>query len=64
MEIKKMSQDEKEFQDLFYLISHMEGYLKLRIIPVSEERLFTFQLRLERIFTCVKEQLSQKKKEN
>ena len=59
-----MNREDKEFQDLSYLISYMEGYLRLRTIEVEEETIFTCRLRLERIFTCVRHQLSNKKKEN
>lgn len=46
--------DEKDLQELSGLLSHIEGFLKLKHIPVDKDSIVVCRLRVERIFDVLK----------
>lgn len=46
--------EEKDLQELSALISHIEGYLKMKHIPVEKDSIFVCRLRVERVFDALK----------
>lgn len=50
--------DGKDLQELSGLLSHIEGFLKLKHVPVDKNSIFVCRLRVERIFDALKKIIS------